>query len=74
MKKYNLIQISEAEQKALYYGDHEVILFRGQLIPVLGTVCGTAEQSRETARNIERFIARAANTELTDRCGAGSVE
>ncbi len=38
-------------------GDHEMISFRGRLIPVLGTVGGTAEESRQTARNIERFFA-----------------
>jgi hypothetical protein len=34
-----------------------MISFRGRLIPVLGTVGGTAEESRQTARNIERFFA-----------------
>ena len=38
-------------------GDHEMISVRGRLIPVLGTVGGTADESRETARNIERFLA-----------------
>jgi hypothetical protein len=38
--------------------DHEVINFRGQLVPVLGTVGGSKEESEETARNIEAFLAR----------------
>jgi hypothetical protein len=44
-------------QPVVSRGDHEVVSFRGQLIPVLGTVGGTSEQSRETALNIERFLA-----------------
>ena len=36
--------------------DHEMICFEGKLIPVLGTVGGTDEEARETARNIERFL------------------
>jgi len=38
--------------------DHEVVKFRGALVPILGTVGGTPEQSRETAKNIEAFFAR----------------
>jgi len=37
--------------------DHEVVWFRGRLVPILGTVGGTLEQSLETARNIEAFFA-----------------
>jgi hypothetical protein len=37
--------------------DHEVVSFGGKLIPVLGTVGGTAEESAQTAQNIERFLA-----------------
>lgn len=39
--------------------DHEMVVFDGVLIPVLGTVGGTAEESRQTAENIERFLAAA---------------
>lgn len=38
--------------------DHEMIKFKGRLIPVLGTVGGTREESIQTARNIEQFFAR----------------
>lgn len=37
--------------------DHAVVKFHGRLIPVLGTVGGTKEESAETARNIERYFA-----------------
>lgn len=37
--------------------DHEMISYQGHLIPVLGTVGGTPEESRQTAENIERFFA-----------------
>ena len=52
----------EAKQRAANLAkagrnDHEVVKFRGRLVPVLGTVGGTEEQSRETARNIERYFA-----------------
>ena len=39
--------------------DHEMVKFNGRLIPVLGTVGGTKEQSEETARNIENYFAEA---------------
>ena len=35
--------------------DHETIFIGGRFIPILGTVGGTPEESRQTARNIERF-------------------
>lgn len=37
--------------------DHEVVNFRGRMIPVLGTVGGTKEESEQTAKNIERYFA-----------------
>lgn len=36
--------------------DHEMIEFQGQLIPILGSVGGSKEESAETARNIEAWI------------------
>lgn len=36
--------------------DHEAILFNGVMIPILGTVGGSEEESRQTAENIDRFI------------------
>lgn len=44
--------------RGLDRNDHEVVNFNGQLIPVLGTVGGTVEQSRQTARNIERYFGK----------------
>lgn len=43
---------------ALGRKDHAVVKFQGQLIPVLGVVGGTKEQSRETAKNIDRYFAQ----------------
>lgn len=45
------------KQAAPLRQDHPVVKFRGRMIPILGTVGGTAEQSRETAKNIEAFVA-----------------
>jgi hypothetical protein len=39
-------------------GDHEVVRVGNRLVPVLGTVGGTPEQSRETANNIENYFSR----------------
>lgn len=36
-----------------------MVKFNGRLIPVLGTVGGTKEESEETARNIESYLAQA---------------
>jgi hypothetical protein len=37
--------------------DHPMICFGGKLIPVLGTIGGTKEQSEATAQNIENYFA-----------------
>jgi hypothetical protein len=42
--------------------DHGVVKFRGKLIPVLGTVGGTKEESEQTARNIENWLAGRSKT------------
>jgi hypothetical protein len=42
---------------AVARADHEVVLFNGHLIPVLGVIGGSPAESRETARNIEAFVA-----------------
>jgi hypothetical protein len=52
-------QAKRSQQPVAGRGDHEVINFHGRLIPVLGVVGGTREQSEETARNIERFLGTA---------------
>jgi hypothetical protein len=47
--------------------DHEMIAVGSHLIPVLGTIGGTPEQSRETAQNIERYFATIHNSKRTKR-------
>jgi len=63
--------------------DHEAICFNGRLVPVLGTVSGTPAESKQTAKNIERYFAMKTETKdsgadvygpammITDRAEAG---
>jgi hypothetical protein len=37
-------------------GDHEVVRVGNRPVPILGTVGGTPEQSRQTAKNIENYF------------------
>jgi hypothetical protein len=39
-------------------GDHEVVRVGNRPVPVLGTVGGTPEQSRQTAKNVENYFSR----------------
>jgi|ERR1043166_761160 hypothetical protein len=53
-------QRPKAERRQRVRGEHEVVRVGKRLIPILGVVNGTPEQSRETVKNIEEFLDQAA--------------